>query len=665
MTLFFQGTAWYALLFLGGMAGFYLTRPLFSEARIAWAAARLFGFGLPAFLAWYVGLAGSPGWVWVSLPFLLVGAFLAAPALRKERAAVVELEVVGFAVFWMLAVLRAPTWAVTGTEKPMDLAILASLMRPGPLPPEDPWFAGYALPYYYWGFVPWAFPARVSGFFPDEVFNLLVPTLASLTAQLAYAWARSWGLARPWAGAAAAASVFLGTADGWWQLFAGKAGFFTSNLWEASRGIRHTITEFPLFTFHLGDLHPHLLCQPWVLLAVLAWHSLSPLHRGWRVLLRAWVFGVAAATNPWTVPFLGLGVFLLSLAVCEKRISAALETVGTCLAAVVLFFPAWANLPAAASGIGLVHTPTTVTEIARVLLPALWPLVVVSLWLVHHRHRLLGVPLAGLGFVVVGVVTGRPLVALAVLLGVAVLWRAFEEPSWRPASFLVGACLLALIGMEVFYVKDPYGPDWYRMNTVFKTLSFVFLMLPVPSLWLLAQGKTPGWRRPWIWAVLPWFLALPQLATVTRGAWPLPASFAGLHWMAPGEAEAARFLHRNVGSDVLVEAVGDAYSDAARMSASSGVPAVLGWENHEGLWRPPEFGPLIAQRRDTVHALYRCPDPACVQSLAQALGASLLVVGSVERRLYPELNEEALRQAGQVLFSMGEVTIVRLAPPGP
>lgn len=665
MTLFFQGTAWYALLFAGGMAGFFLARRLFANAFAAWAAARLFGFGVPAFVAWYFGLAGSSGWAWVALPFLLVGAFLAAPTLRKEKAVITELEVVGFSAFWLLAVLRSPNWAVMGTEKPMDLAILASLMRGQPLPPEDPWFAGYPLPYYYWGFVPWILPARVSGFFPDEVFNLLVPTFAALTAQLAYAWARSWGLARPWGGAAAAATVFLGTADGWWQLLTGTAGFFSSNLWEASRGIAHTITEFPLFTFHLGDLHPHLLCQPWVLSSLIVWQFLAPLRWPWRVLVRAWVFGVAAATNPWTVPFLGLAVVLLSLAAPERRLAAALETVGASLLALVLFFPAWANLPAAASGLGFVHTPTTFGEIARVLLPALLPLVAVSVWFFHARHRLLGVPLAGLAFALLAVITGRPLAALAVTLGVALLWQATREASWRPAAYVLAACLLALIGMEVVYLRDPYGPEWYRMNTVFKTLSFVFLVVPVPSLWLLAQHKALGWRRSWLWAVVPWFLALPQLATVVRAAWPLPESFAGLHWMAQGEAEAAHLLHRSAAPEVLVEAVGDAYSDAARMSACSGVPTVLGWDNHEGLWRPAEFEPLIRDRRDKVQALYRCPDPACVQTLAQELGASLVVVGSVERRLYPELDEHALLGSGQVVFAQGEVTIVRVAAASP
>lgn len=665
MTFFFQGTAWYLVVFVGGMAGLRLTRRVFTNTYAAWAAARLLGFGIPAYAAWYAGVLGFSGWVWVSLPVFLAGVCSARLADRRQWKAVGELELVGLAAFWLLASMRAPNYAVTGTEKPMDLAILASLMRSQPLPPEDPWFAGYPLPYYHWGFLPWVLPAKLSGFFPDEVFNLLVPTLAAFTAQLAYGWMRATGASRTLGAAAAASCVFMGTADGWRQLVAGQAGFFTSNLWEASRGIANTITEFPLFTYHLGDLHPHLLCQPWVLLALMFWELSKPMPRPWRTLIGALAFGVAAASNPWVTPLLALAVVAIGVARAERWFQGVKESFATVFLAFGLFFPAWRHLPAAASGFGWVHTPTAFGEALRVLLPATLPLWAFSFWFFLRRLPIRGLVLASLGFVILAMVTARPLVVLALACGAAVVSEAVSESQFRSPALLVAACLVALVGMEVLYVKDPYGPQFYRMNTVFKTLSFVFLVLPVPSLRLLAHANGGGLKTAPFWVLLPWLLSLPQLATVVRAAWPPPEGFAGLHWMAPGEAEAAHLLHRGFSGDVLVEAVGEAYSDAARMSACSGVPSVLGWDNHEGLWRTADFGPLIEERKRAVQELYRCQDPRCVQELAQRLGATLLVVGSVERRLYPDRNEEALLASGQVVFSQGEVTILRLSQPGP
>ncbi|MFN3412934.1 MAG: DUF2298 domain-containing protein [Thermoanaerobaculum sp.] len=664
MIFFVQGACWYALVFLAGVAGFSLTRRLFSSAFAAWGAARLFGLGVSAYAAWFSGLAGLSWWVWISLPLLLVGTAYGFLAARRDFKPIGELELVGLGAFWLLAVLRAPNYAVTGTEKPMDLAILAALMRSQPLPPEDPWFAGHPLPYYFWGFLPWILLAKLSGFSPDHVFNLLLPTLAAATTQLAYGWVRDAGQGRPWGVAAAGSCVFLGTTQGWSEILAGKAGLFTANLWEASRGIANTITEFPLFTYYLGDLHPHLLCQPWVLLSLQLWESLHPAPFFWKVFFRGFTLGIAAAANPWVVPLLGLSSVAMSLATSKKTLHALGESLGVGLLAFLLFFPAWRHLPAAASGLGFVHTPTSLGETARVLLAALLPLLVFSLWVFFRRYRHPGLALAVFSFAGITWLLARPLVALALTCGAAVLAYAFRERQARMAGFLAAACLISLVGMEVLYVKDPYGPQFYRMNTVFKTLSFVFLALPVPSLRLLAHARHVGLKAAPLWALLPWLLSLPQLATVIRGAWPPPASFAGLTWMAPGEAEAAHLLHRHFRGDVLVEAVGEAYSDAARMSSCSGVPTVLGWENHEALWRPGSFAPLIASRKSKVQALYRCQNPACVQALAREMRATLLVVGSVERRLYPELNEKALMAAGAVVFAQGDVSLVRLTPPG-
>jgi YYY domain-containing protein len=665
MVFLAQGLLWYLVIAGGGIAGYPLARRLFSQPTVAWAVARLLGFALPAFLAWYAALAGLSRWAWVALPLVLLGFFVGVGSVKQASKAILPVELVGLGTFWLLACLRSPNFAVTGTEKPMDLAILASLMRPQALPPEDPWFAGYPLPYYYWGFVPWVLPAKIAGFFPDEVFNLLVPTLAACVAQLAYAWGRGAGLGPAPSAAAAAATVFAGTAQGWAEVLSASASFFHTNLWEASRGIAHTITEFPLFTFHLGDLHPHLLCQPWVLAALVAWEFASPASRLVRTLLRAFFFGIATASNPWAGPLLGLALFCFSFREKASPLPQLAQTVLAAIVAFFAFFPAWAHLPAAASGLGWVSTPTTLGEIGRVLSPALLPLAGVALFYCRSKHKLLWPAAWVFAFALLSVVSGRPLLALAVTTALPLALWAREESSLRPAATLVAAAAVALTTMELVYVKDPYGPEWYRMNTVFKTLSFVFLLLPVPTWRLLAALPRLGFRRVWLLGAVPWLLAAPHLATVVAAAWPLPKDFAGLGWMAPGEAAAAHLLHQQEGSEVLIEAVGDAYSDAARMSACSGVPTLLGWENHEGLWRPAEFGPAIRERRQLVEAMYACQDTPCVQELAAQAGATILVLGSVERRLYPALVEQALRGAGDIVFSQGEVTLVRVATPQP
>lgn len=656
MVLLLQGLGWYLLGLAAGLAGFSLTSRLFPHPLVAWALARPLGMALSAFFSWYVGQVGFAHWVWVGLPLLGVGMALAGPRAWQRRKDLFRLELLGFSSFWALALVRAPNFPVTGTEKPMDLAILATLLRAQPLPPEDPWLAGYPLAYYHWGFLPWLLLGKLSGFTPDQLYNLLVPSLAGVVVQLAFAWSRASGLAF-WPSLGAAGScVFLGTAQGWafWDI----SGFASADLWQASRGIAHAITEFPLFTFYLGDLHPHLLCQPWVLATLLVWE----LGGGWASwALGAFFYGVTFAANPWAAPLLAFLMAALRWSFHARLGRAALEVFSCCLGGLFLFSPAWSSLPVTTLGLGWVGTPTTFRELLQVLSPALLlPLVGAF---APTKPRVFA--LYTLATVTTALLSSRPLLALAGILAGRLIFLAREKASLRVSAALVAANMLLLVGMELLYVQDPYGPDWYRMNTVFKVLSFFFVALPVPAWRLFCSQFSRKSMRLSLFGIAPWLLSAPQLVTVLIAAWPPPADFSGLSWMAPGEAEAARYLQRQQTREVLVEAVGQAYTSAARISAASGQPSVLGWENHELLWRSPTLQQELAKRRNFVETLYHCSTLDCVQKIGLQLGATVLVLGAEERRLYPQMHEEVLRQAGEVVFRQGQVVLVRLFPSGP
>ncbi|MFH1176876.1 MAG: DUF2298 domain-containing protein, partial [Acidobacteriota bacterium] len=179
---------WYLVVGFGGAAGFVVLRRLGFGDGAAAAAGRVVGWSFAGYAGWLAGLLGLAEWWLVALAatvaaWVLLRAHWRGVSLRP----IGEVELIGAATFVVLAALRFPAMAVTATEKPMDLAILATLLRGGALPPGDPWLSGTALPYYYWGFVPWIAPARLLGLNPDVVFNLLVVTLAAVTAQAAWA----------------------------------------------------------------------------------------------------------------------------------------------------------------------------------------------------------------------------------------------------------------------------------------------------------------------------------------------------------------------------------------------------------------------------------------------------------------------------------------------
>jgi uncharacterized membrane protein len=215
----------------------------------------------------------------------------------------------------------------------------------------------------------------------------------------------------------------------------------------------------------------------------------------------------------------------------------------------------------------------------------------------------------------------------------------------RPVWALTMLPIVLVAVMETVYLKDPYGEQFYRMNTVFKASHLAFTLLAVLSPVLL------GWlarRRPALaTAALVIFLAsgLPQLLALAKGAAQAEArGWHGLGWIGPGEVEAAAWLRGQPRGAVLVEAVGDAYSDAARMSAASGVPAA---------------GGELDRRKALITELYSCGDAARVREIARQLDAGYVVLGAEERKHYPEGGLEAVRQAGETAFSAGECTVVR------
>lgn len=673
LTAFF----WYLLVGLAGLAGWGVLRRLGLRSAAAWGIARVATLTAAAYGAWLAGFAGIENWWWVVVLVLAATAALGCTAWRRwERPrGVIEVEVIGLAAFLLLAWLRLPNMAVTATEKPMDLAILATLLRPGSFPPADPWLAGETLAYYYWGFLPWAGLGRLLGATPDVVFNLLVPTLAAVSAQGAWVLARALGGGRYGGRLAAFLVVFAGTPDGWRQLVSGT-GLQGLDLWSSSRGIQGAITEFPLFTFHLGDLHPHLLAIPLLLAALVLARGLG-VGDGvrWQLVpVVALLYGAASAANPWCA--LPGGLAVLAVAVVGRRRAAGLWGHGweQWLAAITVgvlgwaaFAPFWLDFSPPAGGLGWVTTPTTWQEtlflmggVAAALMMLGWRVVAEASG-PEPDQRALGRAAWIAAAVLVGTAGGRPLVALgAAALVAAVLQVArpgYER--WRSAWGLLLVPMILLVAMEMVYVKDPYGGELYRMNTVFKNvhlaLTLLAVVLPVLLSWLRR-------RRPLVAlaaAGLVVAAGVPQLSALAiRAARVRPVSWSGTGWMAPGEADVAAWLFRRPPAATLVEAVGDAYSDAARMSAGSGVPAVLGWENHQRVWRGGAIEPELTRRRGLVEELYRCNDEDRVLELAEELQVTYAVVGDIERRQYGLAGPAAVIRAGTVIKETGGCAVV-------
>ena len=301
-------------------------------------------------------------------------------------------ELVFLAFFALFVFFRSANPEIIGTEKPMELMFINGIMNSPTFPPRDPWLSGYAISYYYFGYLMTSMIAKFTGTSAVIAFNLMLSLTYGLAAVGAYGvlynllkttdngqktkgsdhHPRSTVL-----GLSLLAPVFLlliSNIEGFLEVLHRKGFFWQFNedgsatstfwkwldivelrdtpvqplawipdrylwWWRASRVIMDydlqnnwkgdVINEFPAFSFLLGDLHPHVLAIPFVMLAIAA--ALNLFLGGWRgkinmyvgqlhinrtgFFLMAFVLGASAFFNTWDIlPVGALIVFSYVLA---------------------------------------------------------------------------------------------------------------------------------------------------------------------------------------------------------------------------------------------------------------------------------------------------------------------------------------------------------------
>lgn len=129
-----------------------------------------------------------------------------------------------------------------------------------------------------------------------------------------------------------------------------------------------------------------------------------------------------------------------------------------------------------------------------------------------------------------------------------------------------------------------------------------------------------------------------------------------------------QWFNENVeGQPVILEAYGDSYTDYNRISAYTGLPTVLGWQTHEWLWRtsastPDAYGQIVAPRQLDVRTMYESTNIDLTNQLLDEYQVEYIVVGTLERLQFENINEEMLQSLGHVIFSSGDIYVIRRVP---
>lgn len=679
-----------------------------------------------------------------------------------EWKAIVICEIIFLVFFIGWTIYRAHDPAINHTEQPMDFAFLNASTKSYMGTPEDPWFRGNGISYYYFGYWMMSSLGKLSNIQTNISYNLAMAVIPALGATaifgLVYNLIRHSVISLRYAIIGGlSATVFLGIAANlegilefinvnssgiswlWeWVRIDGLRGGTQSNLFSwtptehwwwfrATRvintfqgisGVDYTIQEFPFFSFLLGDLHPHVISIPFVILFMaLCWNFLQSPNISWKkdkirnystIITFSLVLGGLGFTNLWDLPVFSM---LFLTIVCLKTyqspncnfvtltrntLSVGIAVIGLAL---LMFLPYYLKFNGSLTGINIVEGETTRSIHAFIVwgtyLVLLVPFILVNFWKTK-------VPKNWMGFTVIALIVGffpyvvwafwtlqingtinetisrffhiLPYAILIVMTTYTVLWLAHER---KPSShvfimILTTLGLLLVMGPELFLIEDVFSN---RMNTIFKTYYQAWIIFAIVAGFIMYY-----WTHHHLYIsnskhVIPILLVgvfilllsgsmyYPIAAISSKSGPPLEnLTLDGLAFINdthPDEYEAITFIKNNFDHDAgLVEAVGNDYSEFGRISSSTGVSTIVNWTGHQTQWRGTDANTVT--RNNDVTEIYQSPDIYKTKTILEKYNIDYIYVGPRERLKYNDKEFHKFVEFMEQIFENDSVIIYRM-----
>ncbi|MDF2484946.1 MAG: putative rane protein [Herbinix sp.] len=606
-------------------------------------------------------------------------------------------ELMFFAIFLLFTYIRCFKPEAYGTEKFMDYGFMTSMFRSDYMPPQDFWFSGTKLNYYYVGQYMGTYLAKLSFVKISDAYNLMLMMVGAFTVVLPYSlvynvtfhftgrqekkrrYLPNLSAILAGAGVCIAGNMHYPVykwLEPWVRTFFGieensKAYWFP----DATRFIGYhpettdkTIHEFPAYSFVLGDLHAHVINIFFVLTVLgllFAWMSsrdnseekkTSVLREIFHpaILAISFFIGLFHTTNFWDFPIYFVvagGIILFSNLVVYNFKGKALWLTGlqgifVFAASSLVCLPFTLNFDQISTNISLTVARTAINQLIILWgLPVFVVICFIGALISNHRRK-----------------CKEGKTELNHRQPVMVHFLATMEVS-DLFILILGLCAIGLIIIpEIIYVQDIYNGDYKRANTMFKLTYQAFILFGICFgyilLRLLSYGKTARQKRLAGVGLVLFLLSLTYCQNAVN-AWygnifdrSLYKGLDATAFMAktmPDDELAINWLNENVtGIPVVLEANGKGYTDYQRVSVISGLPTLLGWHDHEWLWKGDTT--LLDERAADIETIYTSTEEEVVNSLIEEYEISYIYVGKLEQEKFEAVNHELLKTLGKVVF---------------
>ncbi len=619
-----------------------------------------------------------------------------------------------------------------GMERWMDYALLNNMLNTKYMPPVDMWYAGTPLNYYYYGHYVFAFLTRMCNIMPSITYSLAMSSLFAFGFSLTYSISSNifylLGTNKlKKVIAAGMISAFLLAFGGNLHTFfysgvvpfANAIGLYNGKVYptentnayyyadarsyigENPKTNDKGITEYPAYSFILGDLHAQIIDIIFVLTFIallLAFLVRSTeeardgtLRDEWYIIpldniLMIALLPVMWMTNAWDFPiYLTVaGAVLLYVGLVKHgfKLQAIVHTLINWLKLLIipliLLIPFFMNF----------FNPTDGTKLTN-WLHLLSPLYIFQLFVVWGYQVIIVV----LFFVFLFVAKkkyGLSAVAQrkkakqhfvkAESKGSTGFWGGLkcfvtESPPMDVFAVIIAICAIGLVLVpELIYQKDVSGAGYERSNTMWKVTLQAFILFDIIIGYIalrIFSVKRPHGRQTALGFTIGGLIFLAMLYPLVCLGQPynglsqyktqdITATF---KTESPDDYGAIQYLKENEKAEppVILEANGDSYSKYCRIYYMTGFPTILGWYVHEWYWRGRTNEQTETQKRvKEVSTVYESDDVNATKEILSKYKIKYIVLGALEKEKFKAFKEQKLLSLGELVYNSPGTKMIKV-----
>jgi uncharacterized membrane protein len=455
-----------------------------------------------------------------------------------------------------------------------------------------------------------------------------------------------------------------------------------TNWWGPSRIVAGAINEFPIWSFLLGDAHPHYLnlgIVPLFLLITLNIYNYGFESKFEYITLTSlmlvsllWLRGA----NPWEIPMWGGTLLLISFIFYLREKKAGIKInhenllygiiIVTTVVLSLIIVLIQAPLPEVDAKFELVRNPVLRTTIYEIFLHFGFPLTLIILgqiiYFLRNDEKILAI--TSLFFIVISffIQEALPLIIILLFLTFFRTAKKLMNKDYQTAIFfdIYGLSALGLLILpEIVFLNDPYGGESERMNTIFKVYSYIWLPLHLYGFILTAEWSKykinliliRGMQCLTVLIFCGFFLSSISLRQGTdlekndvEGLTKIENTFVG--------SKSVISKLRKMPKGIVVEAQGDPYSWSNHIATLSYQPSYLGWSNHITLLNK-EYDE-VARRKNLIETIYNSLNCTDKYDSLKKENITYLVLGPLEKNISGDFS------CLKVLFKYGRYKILGL-----